>query len=78
MKSYLSVLAISALMLTGCSTPNAESKPEYDELELIQYENCMQTLLKGFSEDGIRAAILDEKFESLLKVYKLCPAPIKK
>jgi PBP1b-binding outer membrane lipoprotein LpoB len=78
MKSYLSVLAISALLLTGCSSTTPESKPEYDEVELIQYENCMQTVLKGLSEEGAREAILDTKFESLLKVYKLCPAPIKK
>ena len=78
MKSHLSVLVVSALLLTGCSSTAPESKPEYDEVELIQYENCMQTIQKGLSEDGVRKAILDTKFESLLKVYKLCPAPIKK
>ena len=78
MKSYSSVLVVSALLLTGCSSTAPESKPEYDEVELIQYENCMQTIQKGLSEDGVREAILDTKFESLLKVYKLCPAPIKK
>ena len=37
MKSYLSVLAIPALLLTGCSS-NAS---EYDELHMIQYEKCL-------------------------------------
>ena len=37
MKSHLSVLAISVLLLTGCSS----TAPEYDELHVVQYEKCI-------------------------------------
>ena len=79
MTKGLVLLVISAVLVTGCSTPTSESKPEYDEVELIQYENCMQTVLKGLSVDGLRKAILDGKFESIVEITdKLCPAPIEK
>ena len=37
MKSHLSVLAVSAVLLTGCSS----NVSEYDELHMIQYEKCI-------------------------------------
>jgi hypothetical protein len=46
MKSQLSVLAISTLLLTGCA---AESKYEYDEVDLMIYEKCIEQAL-GNSE----------------------------
>lgn len=48
MKSYLSALAISALLLTGCSTPTPTSQPEYDAVELIRYQACVN----GFIEEN--------------------------
>ena len=51
MKSHLSVLAISALLLTGCSSTAPESKPEYDELSVIQWQTCLNHFIeanKGF------------------------------
>ena len=47
MKSYLSVLAVSALLVTGCSTPSAESKPEYDELSVIQWQTCLNHFIEA-------------------------------
>ena len=79
MKSYLSVLVISALLLTGCSTPTGESKPEYDAVDLIKYEMCMQTVLKGLSQYGVNQAVQNGTFKSIGEITdKLCPAPIKK
>jgi PBP1b-binding outer membrane lipoprotein LpoB len=51
MKSPLSVLAISALLLTGCSTPSPESKPEYDEVELMVYQACIEKNLDGLLQN---------------------------
>ena len=45
MKKQLPVLAISALFLTGCSTPTPESKPEYDEVELMVYQICIDKVI---------------------------------
>ena len=46
MNKLLPVLAISVLFLTGCSTPTLESKPEYDEVELLKYEACLKTVIE--------------------------------
>ena len=35
---------VSLLLLTGCS---ADTKPEYDPVELIEYEACLSQVLKG-------------------------------
>jgi len=40
----LAPLAISLLLVSGCSS-TPESKPEYDELELIIWEKCMDTIV---------------------------------
>ncbi len=52
MKSYLSLLAISALLLTGCTTPAPESQPEYDEVNLTEYQTCLDTYLNGIMKSG--------------------------
>jgi hypothetical protein len=52
MKSYLSALAIFALLLTGCSTPSPESKPEYDEVELMVYQQCIEKIVDGYLNKG--------------------------
>ena len=79
MKRALVLLVISALLVTGCSTTTPESKPEYDEVEVIQYENCMQTVLKGLSQYGVNQAVQNGTFKSIGEITdKLCPAPIKK
>ena len=45
MKTRVSLLAVIALLITGCSTPTPESKPEYDEVELMVYQVCLERIL---------------------------------
>jgi len=56
----LAPLAISLLLVSGCSS-TPESKPEYDELELIIWEKCMDTIVGDitFSEFLSKREILD-------------------
>lgn len=62
MKKQLSVLAISTLLLTGCSTPTPESQPEYDALELIRYESCINAITNGMYENSIRKSWINSPF----------------
>lgn len=51
MNKRLLILAISVLMLTGCSMPTAENQSEYDELSVIQWQTCLNHFIeanKGF------------------------------
>jgi hypothetical protein len=52
MKSFLTVLGVSALLLTGCSSTSPESKPEYDEVDLIKFQTCLDTYLNGIMKSG--------------------------
>ena len=40
----LAPLAISLLLVSGCSS-TPESKPEYDEVELVEYETCLNAYM---------------------------------
>jgi len=37
---------VSALLATGCSTPTPANKPEYDEVELMVYQACLNKYMK--------------------------------
>ena len=67
MHKKLLVLAISTLVLTGCSTPTPESQPEYDSVELIKYENCLDLLNRVFTDEGLRRVYKDDLMASLVK-----------
>ncbi len=81
MNKKLLVLAISTLVLTGCSSPESERELKYDEADLIRYEHCLATVRIGFGSEGVRRQILDNKWESLMEIPdKLCAdsKPLKK
>ena len=52
MNRLISVLAVSAVLLTGCFTPTPESKAEYDEVELMVYQQCIEKIVDGYLEKG--------------------------
>ena len=52
MKSHLSALTVTALLLTGCTSTTPESQPEYDEVDLIKYQTCLDTYLNGIMKSG--------------------------
>lgn len=39
-------LAISALLLTGCSTPSTEFKTNTDDLLVIQWQTCLNHFIE--------------------------------
>jgi uncharacterized lipoprotein YajG len=67
MNKKLLIPAISTLLLTGCSTPTPESQPEYDQVELIQYENCLNLLNRVFADVALRKAYTEDLMASLVK-----------
>jgi len=49
-----SLFALCLLSISGCSTPAPESKPEYDEVELVEYETCLSAYMgDGTSSTGL-------------------------
>lgn len=52
MKFQLSVLSMSALLLSGCTSTTPEGQPKYDEVELIKYQTCLDTYLNGIMKSG--------------------------
>jgi hypothetical protein len=47
----LSPLATTVLLVSGCSSA-PESKPEYDEVEVIIYQQCIDTYIPDQSYGG--------------------------
>ena len=50
MKKHLLSIVIFSLLLTGCSSPEPERELEYDPVELIQYEDCLDTYVPSYCE----------------------------
>ena len=47
MKKLLPVFAISALLLSGCSTPTTEFKTNTDDLLVIQWQTCLNHFIEA-------------------------------
>ena len=73
MKKLLPILAISALLLTGCSSQNPENKSEYDPVELIRYETCLKVLIEksGYTlTDGLTMPQIMKKIDGFCDFMK--------
>jgi len=46
MKRQLVGIFITAVFLSGCSASTTESKPAYDELEVIRYRVCIEKMVE--------------------------------
>jgi hypothetical protein len=53
MKSkFLPLSLITVLMVTGCSSPVPVSEPEYDEVELMVYNLCIEKMVSNYLDKG--------------------------
>jgi hypothetical protein len=80
MKSYLSVIAVSVLILTGCASPNNESQPEYDAVELVEYQSCLDGYWQEFLKPTYRGSMGNSSIEMTKRVAGWCQhiKPVKK
>ena len=78
MKRALFLLVISALLLTGCSTPTAESKPEYDEVDLMVYNLCLEKIVEGKMKIGTSFWLLVPTYIASAQVECAEFKPVKK
>jgi hypothetical protein len=77
-KRALFLLVISALLLTGCSTPTAESKPEYDEVDLMVYNLCLEKIVEGKMKIGTSFWLLVPTYIASAQVECAEFKPVKK
>ena len=80
MNRLLPVLAVSAVLLTGCSTPTPESKPEYDAVELVEYQSCLDGYWQEFLKPTYRSSMGNRSSERTKRIAGWCQhiKPVKK
>ena len=78
MNNLLLTLAVSALLLTGCSTPTAESKPEYDAVDLMVYNLCIEKIVEGKMKIGTSFWLLVPTYIASAQVECAEFKPVKK
>ena len=78
MNNLFITLVASALLLTGCSTPTAESKPEYDELDLMVYNLCLEKIVEGKMKIGTSFWLLVPTYTASAQVECAEFKPVKK
>ena len=50
MNKTITVILLGLIPLSGCSSPEPERELEYDPVELIQYEDCLDTYVPSYCE----------------------------
>lgn len=71
---FMSAIALSvglSMFLTGCSSPSLQSESEYDQIEVILWETCLNeylTLKRG--TDWVSAVQATQSAEAACAPYK--------
>ena len=78
MPNKILVLVLSSLFLSGCSSPSAESKPEYDELDLMVYNLCLEKIVEGKMKIGTSFWLLVPTYTASAQVECAEFKPVKK
>ncbi len=80
MKFLLSVFGVSALFLTGCGSPAPESQSEYDAVELVEYQSCLDGYWQEFLKPTYRGSMGNSSIEMTKRVAGWCQhiKPVKK
>jgi len=63
----LASMAVIVLLVSGCSS---QSKPEYDPLEILEYEQCLEAKMEHTEWERIPAPYFKEVWDGILKVCK--------
>lgn len=72
MKSHLSVLAISALLLTGCANSEDLTRNKSNDLITIMWQACLNHYI-GLNKDKIQYTITDDGSQQItLDAAKAC------
>jgi len=67
LNKVLAPLAVSLVLISGCSS---QSKPDYDPLELIEYEQCLESKIEDTEWERIPNPYFKEVWDSILKSCK--------
>ena len=74
------VIAVIALLLTGCAAPKTESQPEYDAVELALYKSCLDASYAEYIKPAYRSGMSSSSMETTKRIAGLCEhlKPVKK
>ncbi len=80
MKNQLIAISMSSLILTGCAAPKAESKPEYDAVEMALYKSCLDASYAEYIKPAYRSGMSSSSMETSKRIAGLCEhlKPVKK
>ena len=80
MKKWVIPITAIILMLTGCSSTTPESKPEYDAVELVEYQSCLDGYWQEFLKPTYRSSMGNSSSEMTKRIAGWCQhiKPVKK
>lgn len=64
LNKVLAPLVVSLVLISGCSS---QSKPDYDPLELIEYEKCFDALIDNAEWEQVPGSYLEQVWNDILE-----------